>query len=266
MELNMDWTEDNASADIDVNDVSVIFKGNKGETTQALSHVSVNIKKGEFISLLGPSGCGKTTLLRCIADLQKPTEGTVMIGDSTPEEMRKNRQYGMVFQNPVLYDWRTVQRNVMLPLEIMHVPRPKRFEKAEKMDLVGLSEYMDHYPFQLSGGMQQRVGIARALAMNPKILLMDEPFSALDEFTREKLNEDLLKIWRKTNKTVVFVTHNIAESVFLSDRVVVLSPHPGRVSAIVDIDLPRPRTKEMRDLPEFNDYVVKIRNSFEGIE
>ena len=263
MELNMDWTEDNASADIDVNDVSVIFKGNKGETTQALSHVSVNIKKGEFISLLGPSGCGKTTLLRCIADLQKPTEGTVMIGDSTPEEMRKNRQYGMVFQNPVLYDWRTVQRNVMLPLEIMHVPRPKRFEKAEKMlDLVGLSEYMDHYPFQLSGGMQQRVGIARALAMNPKILLMDEPFSALDEFTREKLNE----IWRKTNKTVVFVTHNIAESVFLSDRVVVLSPHPGRVSAIVDIDLPRPRTKEMRDLPEFNDYVVKIRNSFEGIE
>lgn len=267
MELNMDWTEDNASADIDVNDVSVIFKGNKGETTQALSHVSVNIKKGEFISLLGPSGCGKTTLLRCIADLQKPTEGTVMIGDSTPEEMRKNRQYGMVFQNPVLYNWRTVQRNVMLPLEIMHVPRPKRFEKAEKMlDLVGLSEYMDHYPFQLSGGMQQRVGIARALAMNPKILLMDEPFSALDEFTREKLNEDLLKIWRKTNKTVVFVTHNIAESVFLSDRVVVLSPHPGRVSAIVDIDLPRPRTKEMRDLPEFNDYVVKIRNSFEGIE
>lgn len=195
MELNMDWTEDNASADIDVNDVSVIFKGNKGETTQALSHVSVNIKKGEFISLLGPSGCGKTTLLRCIADLQKPTEGTVMIGDSTPEEMRKNQQYGMVFQNPVLYDWRTVQRNVMLPLEIMHVPRPKRFEKAEKMlDLVGLSEYMDHYPFQLSGGMQQRVGIARALAMNPKILLMDEPFSALDEFTREKLNEDLLKI------------------------------------------------------------------------
>ena len=143
MELNMDWTEDNASADIDVNDVSVIFKGNKGETTQALSHVSVNIKKGEFISLLGPSGCGKTTLLRCIADLQKPTEGTVMIGDSTPEEMRKNRQYGMVFQNPVLYDWRTVQRNVMLPLEIMHVPRPKRFEKAEKMlDLVGLSVWI----------------------------------------------------------------------------------------------------------------------------
>ena len=190
-----------------------------------------------------------------------------MIGESTTEDMRKIRQYGLVFKNPVLYDWRTVQRNVMLPLEIMHVPRPKRFEKAEKMlDLVGLSEYMDHYPFQLSGGMQQRVGIARALAMNPKILLMDEPFSALDEFTREKLNEDLLKIWRKTNKTVVFVTHNIAESVFLSDRVVVLSPHPGRVSAIVDIDLPRPRTKEMRDLPEFNDYVVKIRNSFEGLE
>lgn len=264
----MEWNGmENASADIKVNDVSVIFDGNKGKKTQALSHVTLDIKKGEFVSLLGPSGCGKTTLLRCIADLQKPTEGEVTVGDSTPEEMRKNRQYGMVFQSPVLYDWRTVQRNVMLPLEIMHVPRPKRFEKSEKMlELVGLSEYMDHYPFQLSGGMQQRAGIARALVMNPKILLMDEPFSALDEFTREKLNEDLLKIWRKTNKTVVFVTHNIAEAVFLSDRVVVLSPHPGRVSAVVDIDLPRPRTKELRDTQEFNDLVIRCRNSFEGVD
>lgn len=264
----MDWNGmDNSSADIHVEDVSMIFKGNKGETTQALSHVTFDIKKGEFVSLLGPSGCGKTTLLRTIADLIQPTEGKVMIGDMTPEEMRKNRQYGMVFQSPVLYEWRTVLRNVMLPMEITHVPRPKRFEKAEKMlELVGLSDYLDHYPFQLSGGMQQRVGIARALAMNPKILLMDEPFSALDEFTREKLNEDLLKIWKKTNKTVVFVTHNIAESVFLSDKIVVLSPHPGRVSAIVDIDLPRPRTRELRDTPEFNNYVVKIRNSFEGVD
>lgn len=264
----MDWNGmDNSSADIHVEDVSMIFQGNKGETTQALSHVTFDIKKGEFVSLLGPSGCGKTTLLRTIADLIKPTEGKVMIGDMTPEEMRKNRQYGMVFQSPVLYEWRTVLRNVMLPMEITHVPRPKRFEKAEKMlEMVGLSDYLDHYPFQLSGGMQQRVGIARALAMNPKILLMDEPFSALDEFTREKLNEDLLKIWKKTNKTVVFVTHNIAESVFLSDKIVVLSPHPGRVSAIVDIDLPRPRTRELRDTPEFNNYVVKIRNSFEGVD
>ncbi len=267
MEYNIDWTQDNESSDISIRDVSVIFDGGKkGEKTQALSHVNLELKKGEFISLLGPSGCGKTTLLRCIADLQKPTEGEVMIGDMTPEEMRKARQYGMVFQSPVLYDWRTVLQNVMLPLEIMHVPRPQRFEKAEKMlELVGLSDYLDHYPYQLSGGMQQRVGIARALAMNPKILLMDEPFSALDEFTREKLNEDLLKIWRKTHKTVVFVTHNIAESVFLSDRVVVLSPHPGRVSAVVDIDLPRPRTAEMRELPEFNDYVIKLRNSFENV-
>ncbi|NCB94467.1 MAG: ABC transporter ATP-binding protein [Clostridia bacterium] len=257
----------NTGADIHVEDVSVIFNGNKGEKTQALSHVSLDINKGEFISLLGPSGCGKTTLLRTIADLQDPTEGSVMIGDMTPAEMRKNRQYGMVFQSPVLYDWRSVLSNVMLPLEIMHVPRPKRFEKAEKMlEMVGLSDYLNHYPFQLSGGMQQRVGIARALVMNPKILLMDEPFSALDEFTREKLNEDLLKVWRKTNKTVVFVTHNIAESVFLSDRVVVLSPHPGRVSAIVDIDLPRPRTRELRDTAEFNEYVVRIRNSFEGVD
>jgi NitT/TauT family transport system ATP-binding protein len=268
MEVIMDWNNmDDASADIHAEDVSMIFNSNKGEKTQALSHVTLDIKKGEFVSLLGPSGCGKTTLLRIIADLIKPTEGKVTIGGMTPEQMRKNRQYGMVFQSPVLYDWRTVLRNVMLPLEIMHVPRPKRFEKAEKMlDMVGLSEYTEHYPFQLSGGMQQRVGIARALVMNPKILLMDEPFSALDEFTREKLNEDLLKIWKKTNKTVVFVTHNIPESVFLSDKIVVLSPHPGRVSAIVDIDLPRPRTRALRDTPEFNNYVVKIRNSFEGVD
>ena len=267
MEYNIDWTESNDSADISVKDVSVIFdSGKKGEKTQALRDVNLEVKKGEFISLLGPSGCGKTTLLRCIADLQKPTEGEVKIGDMTPEEMRKARQYGMVFQSSVLYDWRTVRENVMLPLEIMHMPRPQRFEKAEKMlELVGLSDYLNHYPYQLSGGMQQRVGIARALAMNPKLLLMDEPFSALDEFTREKLNEDLLRIWRKTHKTVVFVTHNISESVFLSDRVVVLSPHPGRVSGIVDIDLPRPRTAEMRELPEFNDYIVKIRNTFENV-
>jgi len=265
----LDWNRpDTVTEDIHIEDVCMTFDGGRGKgTTEALRNVSLEIPKGKFVSLLGPSGCGKTTLLRIIADLIQPTSGRVTIGEMTPSEMRKNRQYGMVFQNPVLYDWRTVLRNIMLPLEIMHVPRPKRFEKAEKiLDLVGLTDYADHYPFQLSGGMQQRVGIARALVMNPRILLMDEPFSALDEFTREKLNEDLLKIWKKTNKTVVFVTHNIAEAVFLSDQIAVLSPHPGRVSAVVDIGLGRPRTRELRDSSAFNDLVVKIRGSFEGVD
>ena len=232
----------------------------------ALTNVSIDIKKGEFVSLLGPSGCGKTTLLRIIADLLKPTSGEVSVGGETPTEARLKRKYGIVFQSPVLYDWRTVKKNVMLPMEILKVPKAQREERAMQMlELVGLKDFADRYPKQLSGGMQQRVGIARALAIQPEILLMDEPFSALDEFTREKLHEDLLRIWRKTNKTIVFVTHNIAESVFLSDRVCVLSPHPGRLSALIDIDLPRPRTAEIKNTIEFTDYVAKIRGSFEGV-
>lgn len=232
----------------------------------ALTNVSIDIKKGEFVSLLGPSGCGKTTLLRIIADLLKPTVGEVTVGGETPTEARLKRKYGIVFQSPVLYDWRTVKKNVMLPMEILKVPKADREERAMQMlELVGLKDFVDRYPKQLSGGMQQRVGIARALAIQPEILLMDEPFSALDEFTREKLHEDLLRIWRKTDKTIVFVTHNIAESVFLSDRVCVLSPHPGRLSALIDIDLPRPRTAEIKNTIEFTDYVAKIRGSFEGV-
>ena len=232
----------------------------------ALTNVSIDIKKGEFVSLLGPSGCGKTTLLRIIADLLKPTSGEVTVGGETPTEARLKRKYGIVFQSPVLYDWRTVKKNVMLPMEILKVPKADREERAMQMlELVGLTNFADRYPKQLSGGMQQRVGIARALAIQPEILLMDEPFSALDEFTREKLHEDLLRIWRKTDKTIVFVTHNIAESVFLSDRVCVLSPHPGRLSALIDIDLARPRTAEIKNTIEFTDYVAKIRGSFEGV-
>ena len=239
---------------------------NDGARVTALTDVSLDIRKGEFISLLGPSGCGKTTLLRIIADLIQPTAGTVQVGGESPAQARLHRKFGVVFQSPVLYDWRTVQKNVMLPLEIMKVPRADRADRALAMlELVGLRDFADRYPRQLSGGMQQRVNIARALAIQPEILLMDEPFSALDEFTREKLHEDLLRIWRKTNKTIVFVTHNIAESVFLSDRVCVLSPHPGRLSALIDIDLPRPRTREIKNTPEFTDYVARIRGSFEGI-
>lgn len=250
--------------DIKIDHISMVYDNSKGDSTKALNDVSIDIKKGEFVSLVGPSGCGKTTLLRIIADLLEPTSGTVSIGGYTPSEARKEQMYGIVFQNAVLYDWRTIKRNVMLPLEILRAPNKSEIAD-EMLELVGLKNFAKQYPFQLSGGMQQRVGIARALAMKPKILLMDEPFSALDEFTREKLNEDLLDIWHKTNKTVVFVTHNIAESVFLSDKVCVLSPHPGRLSRIVDITLPRPRTREMRNTKEFYDLVAEIRNSFEGV-
>lgn len=252
--------------EIMLDNIGMTYKTDDNRDVTALTSVSLDIRKGEFISLLGPSGCGKTTLLRIIADLLTPTQGTITVGGETPRTARLAQRYGIVFQSAVLYDWRTVKKNVMLPLEIMHIPKAERKERAEKMlELVGLSDFANHYPNQLSGGMQQRVGIARALAIRPEILLMDEPFSALDEFTREKLHVDLLKIWRKTNKTIVFVTHNIQESVFLSDRVCVLSPHPGRLSAVVDIDLPRPRIMELKNTPQFTALVAKVRGSFEGV-
>lgn len=255
-----------SNTEIMLKDIGMVYKTTDGRDVTALTSVSLDIQRGEFISLLGPSGCGKTTLLRIIADLLQPTSGTITVGGESPRAARLKQRYGIVFQSAVLYDWRTVKKNVMLPLEIMHVPKAERSERAEKMlELVGLTDFANHYPNQLSGGMQQRVGIARALALRPEILLMDEPFSALDEFTREKLHMDLLRIWRKTNKTIIFVTHNISESVFLSDRVCVLSPHPGRLSAVVDIDLPRPRTVEMRDTPHFTELVAKVRGSFEGV-
>lgn len=255
-----------SNTEIMLKDIGMVYKTTDGRDVTALTSVSLDIQRGEFISLLGPSGCGKTTLLRIIANLLQPTSGTITVGGESPRAARLKQRYGIVFQSAVLYDWRTVKKNVMLPLEIMHVPKAERSERAEKMlELVGLTDFANHYPNQLSGGMQQRVGIARALALRPEILLMDEPFSALDEFTREKLHMDLLRIWRKTNKTIIFVTHNISESVFLSDRVCVLSPHPGRLSAVVDIDLPRPRTMEMRDTPHFTELVAKVRGSFEGV-
>ncbi len=251
--------------EIQIKDLGVTFQDNAGNDVQALTGVNLDIYKGEFISLLGPSGCGKTTLLRSIADLQEPTEGTVRIGGMTPKEVRLQQKFGFVFQQPVLFDWRTVKKNVELPLEIMYQSKEERSERAGKMlEMVGLKDFANHFPKQLSGGMQQRVNIARAFGIRPEILLMDEPFSALDEFTKEKLHEDLLRIWRKTNKTVIFVTHNIQEAVFLSDRICVLSPHPGRLSAVVDVDLPRPRTLEMKETQHFNELVLKVRNSFEG--
>jgi len=252
--------------EIECKNVGVTYRAAGGRDVKALTGVDMKVRAGEFVSLLGPSGCGKTTLLRVIADLIPPTEGSVYIDGKVPAHARMEQKYGMVFQSAVLYDWRTVWKNVRLPLEILKVPKDEAEARIERaLRLVNLIDFKDHYPRQLSGGMQQRVSIARAFAIEPEILLMDEPFSALDEFTREKLHEDLLQIWRETKKTVVFVTHNIAESVFLSDRVYVLSPHPGRLSAVIDIDLPRPRCASLRCEARFNDLVIKIRNSFEGV-
>ncbi|MNZ83434.1 Bicarbonate transport ATP-binding protein CmpD [compost metagenome] len=252
-------------SEIELQNVSLRYSADQSSTL-ALQNVSLNIAKGEFISLLGPSGCGKTTLLRIIADLLQPSEGIVKVAGGSPREARLSQKYGIVFQNPVLYDWRKVHDNIVLPLELMKVGKRERIRKAEELlELVGLTQFADKYPWQLSGGMQQRVAIARALAMEPEILLMDEPFSALDEFSREHLNEELLAIWGKIRSTVVFVTHSIPESVFLSDRVFVLSPHPGRLSAVVDIDLPRPRTKEIRNDPAFFQFIATIRDSFEEV-
>ena len=237
-----------------------------GEPITALKDVNLEIKQGEFVSFVGPSGCGKTTLLRAIADLQQPTSGKILIRDQSPRDIRRQKKFGIVFQTPVLYEWRTVRRNVCMPMELKGLPKKQRTARVtEMLEMVGLYEFGKKYPHELSGGMQQRVGIARALAIEPEILLMDEPFSALDEFTKEKLHADLLKIWRKTNKTILFVTHNIQEAVFLSDRVVVLSPHPGRVSAIIDIDIRRQRTLSDKNSVEFNNLVAKVRNSFEGV-
>ena len=262
--------------EIAINNVSVVFKDNGGNDVKALDNVDFDIHKGEFISLLGPSGCGKTTLLRTIADLLEPTSGNVrvsgmtpkeirLVSGMTPKEIRLMQKFGIVFQSPVLFEWRTVKKNIELPLEIIGYSKKDRSDRANEMlEMVGLTKFADHYPQQLSGGMQQRVGIARAFGIRPEILLMDEPFSALDEFTKEKLHLDLLRIWEKTNKTIVFVTHNIQEAVFLSNRICVLSPHPGRLSAVVDVDLPYPRTIEMRDAPHFGELVSKVRNSFEG--
>lgn len=252
---------------IKIENVGVQFPDNNGrDSVVALQNVNLDIREGEFVSLLGPSGCGKTTLLKCVADLLQPTSGTISIEGQSPKDIRLQKKFGIVFQNPVLYDWRTVRRNVCMPMELMGMSKKDRTARVTKMlELVDLMEFGQKYPHELSGGMQQRVGIARALAIKPQILLMDEPFSALDEFTKEKLHEDLLRIWRKTNKTVLFVTHNIQEAVFLSDRVVVLSPHPGRVSAVIDVNLPRPRKLQVKSTTEFNNLVNQIRNSFEGV-
>ncbi|MCR5047092.1 MAG: ABC transporter ATP-binding protein [Treponema sp.] len=256
-----------APVKITVQNLSVVYKAtDKKNETVALKGVNLDIKNGEFISLVGPSGCGKTTLLRVISGLVPSTTGRVFIDGLTPQEARVSKEFGIVFQSPVLMDWRTIRRNICLPLELMKMPKPQRTKTVDEMlDIVGLQDFGHHYPRELSGGMQQRVGIARALALNPNVLFMDEPFSALDEFTKERLHEDLLRIWRKTRKTIIFVTHSIQEAVFLSDRVVVFSPHPGRITSIVDIDIPRPRNLETKNSRRFTELVAEVRGGFEGV-
>jgi NitT/TauT family transport system ATP-binding protein len=227
---------------------------------QALADIDLQVGRGEFVSFIGPSGCGKTTLLRVIADLERPTAGQIAVNGATPEEARKARAYGYVFQAPALYPWRTVVRNVTLPLEIMGVAAAERQARAAKyLALVGLGGFERKFPWQLSGGMQQRVSIARALSFEPDLLLMDEPFGALDEITRDHLNEQLLRLWEKTDKTVIFVTHSIAEAVYLSTRIVVMSPRPGRILEIIDCDLPKGRTLDARETPQFLEIAHKVR-------
>jgi NitT/TauT family transport system ATP-binding protein len=233
-----------------------------GSETVALSDISLDISRGEFVSLIGPSGCGKSTLLRVIGDLTQPTAGTVEVNGKPAGQARLDREYGMVFQAPVLFDWRTIEDNVRLPLELFGYGKPEQAERTREMlDLVGLTEFARHRPYQLSGGMQQRVAIARALAFSPSLLLMDEPFGALDEMTRERMNSEVLSIWARTGITVVFVTHSIPEAVFLSSRVAVMSPRPGRVTRVVDVDLPRPRDLATRESPSYFAFITEVREA-----
>jgi NitT/TauT family transport system ATP-binding protein len=246
---------------VSARDVSLVFDAG-GQRVTALSGVDLTIAAGAFVSLIGPSGCGKTTFLRAIADLERPSSGQLLVNGMTPAEARRRRAYGYVFQAPALYPWRNVARNVMLPLEIMGLPRAERRARAARyLGLVGLGDFARKFPWQLSGGMQQRVSIARALAFEPKLLLMDEPFGALDEITRDGLNLHLHELWRRTGMTVVFVTHSIPEAVFLSTRIVVMSARPGRVVEIIENDLPATRDLDLRETSAFLAVAHRVREA-----
>jgi len=246
---------------IEVNGVSKSF-GTGQDAVYALQDVSLTVEAGEFISLIGPSGCGKSTLMRVIADLIHPTSGDVRVKGKTSRQARADRDYGIVFQSPVLYEWRNIRRNVELPLQVMGYPKSEWEGRVNAMlELVGLRDFDHKYPWQLSGGMQQRVSIARALAFQPSILLMDEPFGALDEITREYMNLELLNIFTRTDVTIIFVTHSIPEAIFLSTRVVVMTPRPGEIRTIVPIDLPHPRSFETRETPRYYELVAEVREA-----
>ena len=244
---------------IDIRNLSLTFQ-TADAPVFALSNIDLQVRAGEFVSLIGPSGCGKTTLMRIVADLEQPTEGSITVNGVSPREARLKRAYGYIFQAAALYPWRNVLRNVELPHEIMGVAKEEREAKAKRyLELVGLSGFEKKYPWQLSGGMQQRVSIARALSFDPQLLLMDEPFGALDEITRDRMNEELLQIWAKTRKTVIFVTHSIDEAVLLSTKIVVMSARPGRIVDVIDSTLPAKRTLDTRETPAALDLAHRVR-------
>jgi NitT/TauT family transport system ATP-binding protein len=246
---------------IEICDLSLIF-ATADAPIIALSNIDLSIKRGEFVYLIGPSGCGKTTLMRVIADLEHQTEGAITVNGVSPQEARLARAYGYVFQAPALFAWRNVLRNVTLPLEIMGMAREERLRRAAKyLEMVGLNGFERKFPWQLSGGMQQRVSIARALSFEPQMLLMDEPFGALDEITRDHLNEHLIRLWEQTRKTVVFVTHSISEAVFLSTKIVVMSPRPGRIMEVIESNLPAKRTLDIRETPDFLAVAQRVREA-----
>jgi NitT/TauT family transport system ATP-binding protein len=250
-----------AAAAVQARDLSLVFQTADTPVT-ALSQIDLTIARGEFVSFIGPSGCGKTTLMRVIADLEQASSGTMLVNGMSPGEARLKRAYGYVFQAAALYPWRNVLKNVMLPLEIIGLAPEQRRERArQQLALVGLEGFEKKYPWQLSGGMQQRVSIARAMALQPELLLMDEPFGALDEITRDHLNEQLLRLWERTGKTVVFVTHSISEAVFLSNRIVVMTPRPGRIIEVIDNRLPPGRVLDVRETPEFAAVAHRVRSA-----
>lgn len=244
---------------IEARGLNLTFQTNDGPV-HALSNVDLTIDKGDFVSFIGPSGCGKTTLLRCIADLEMPTGGTLSVNGMTPDAARRQRAYGYVFQHAGLYPWRTIGGNIRLPLEIMGYSEAERKERvSQTLAMVDLAGFENKYPWQLSGGMQQRASIARALAFDADILLMDEPFGALDEIVRDHLNEQLLHLWARTGKTICFVTHSIPEAVYLSTRIVVMSPRPGRITDVIESPLPAERPLDLRETPEFVQIAHRVR-------
>ncbi len=244
---------------IEARDLSLVFQTNDGPV-QALSNVNLTIGKGEFVSFIGPSGCGKTTFLRVMAALETPTSGSITVNGMTADEARRKRAYGYVFQAAGLYPWRTIAGNIKLPLEIMGYSKADQEERVERvLKLVDLDGFGRKFPWQLSGGMQQRASIARALAFDADILLMDEPFGALDEIVRDHLNEQLLDLWARTEKTIGFVTHSIPEAVYLSTKIVVMSPRPGRITDVIESTLPRERPLDIRDTPEFLEIAHRVR-------
>lgn len=258
-QLHTSGATDAGSPVIQAKSLDLTFQTNDGPV-QALSDVSLDINKGDFVSFIGPSGCGKTTFLRTIAALEQPTGGIVTVNGMSPDEARRQRAYGYVFQAAGLYPWRTIEKNIKLPLEIMGYGAKDQQDRVDHvLQLVDLEGFGKKFPWQLSGGMQQRASIARALAFDADILLMDEPFGALDEIVRDRLNEELLKLWARTEKTIGFVTHSIPEAVYLSTKIVVMSPRPGRITDVIESDLPRERPLEIRDTPEFLALAHRVR-------